>query len=194
MAIEQAVAKQVPVPDQAELIRQFNARQFADKVRITRDNVVSEGVFTYESTLRNMNFGSGSYCRIMTRKTWSEKDWQGAMVFFVNGRAYGYAAICGNLFELTPITAAKEFTAPVLVQEYPAEPVLGLPETPSVFETPPEVDTIPQESFAAPPIFMSAPIYGGGLYYVCAPVPELPIWVYLIVGSVLSVRYRKAYK
>src|SRR5690348_16314550 len=80
ISIETAVAQQVREDDRAELIRQFNAKAYADRVQIRRDAIVSEtiGTYTYSATIRNMNWGAAGVCRDMTRKSWNAADWQGA--------------------------------------------------------------------------------------------------------------------
>jgi hypothetical protein len=203
VSIEQA-AERLPARDRAELIRQFNVRPRtpADRVVITRGAITSEtGYASYSPLMAKMNFSRGRICETVTRSTWKESDYQGAIVFKVNGQFYGYAAVCGNLFELYG-------------NEIPPAP----PAIPPTAEAPPEIPPA-----AAPPAALAPPagvppgdtfaggaglpespygpgfpsFGGGGWFYViggpvvvpqmpvtpATPIPELPIWL-LMLGSV----------
>ena len=132
VSIESAAAH-IPVADRKPLIERFNRRQFDDTVRIGRDAITSDtGSLQYDAVIANMNFGHGDRCRRVTRARWRPTDVQGAVVFIVNGRAYGYAAVCGNLFELV---GQKHSTPPA--------PQAGL--------VPPETADVPPERLPTVP-------------------------------------------
>jgi hypothetical protein len=143
VSIEQAVAKLHLVPDDAKrLIEKFNQHIPDDLVLIDKSNVHSFAGYKYGPDISRMNFGKGRLCTKVTRLTWKNKEQQEAIVFVVNGKAYGYAAACGNLFELRLIPRAPVTHPPLMVEnteELPA--VLEVVDTSialeqPVFETP----------------------------------------------------------
>src|SRR4249919_269186 len=93
-------AQNVRSADRSLLITQFNKKNFSDVVEIRKDRISGQKN-QYESTISNMNFARNRLCRHITRAQWKDDTVVSAMVFLVNGNAYGYASACGNLFELS---------------------------------------------------------------------------------------------
>lgn len=170
VSIERA-AERIPAADRAELVRQFNSRprKPVDRVVIKREAIESEtGFARYSPLMANMNFSRGRICETVTRAKWKDNDRQGAIVFKVNGQFYGYAAVCGNLFQLygevlppkppaPPAAGAPPPGMTITSVERPAELVL-----PPVFPLP--LDDAP--SGGEPPFVGSTPWYPGGGVFI----------------------------
>lgn len=202
-------AKRVPSADRSSLIAAFNARNYSDHVTITKDSIT--GTAQYESVIKNMNFGSGRLCKVVSRKKWKDADAVSAIVFHIKGRAYGYASVCGNLFELNLVggkTSVPETTYST-EQTYAITPIIGEPFGPITLSESP----IPQNqtpSFQSDCACESSSIgYGGGYFYgggggviigtpniptpgeVTPAIPELPVWSYLGIGAALLMALRR---
>lgn len=187
-----AVARlDMPVPTRTALVEKLRRHQFDDVVHIDWAQIASEsGTNRYGPAITNMNFGaSGRLCRTVTRASWSELKHETALVYIVDGRAWGYASACGNLFELKllpPVPAVPESAGggvvaasgvPALVAPFvPAPPVAFAP-----------VEWLPPVVFWGPPIFFP-PVFYNPLPPVWVkppptpPVPESPAWLLFILG------------
>lgn len=97
-----AVARlDMPEPTRAILIEKMKRHHFDDVVSIGWATVVSDThANSYSATLSNMNFAEGRICRGITRNAWAIDRVEKAIVYIVDGRAYGEAQACSNLFEL----------------------------------------------------------------------------------------------
>lgn len=197
VSIETA-AKRVRPEDRSLIVSQFNAKSYNDVVEIRKNSIT--GTAQYSAVIRNMNFGTGRVCKVITRSKWKQKDVVSAIVFWINGRSYGYASACGNLFELDMVRSPPTVPPPVEVfeQTYDHPQTIGEPFGPifrSESESP--YSPIQSSSFGASSFDELASVgYGGGFYYgggvgvipyvpsqyfdgPSAPIPELPVWSYL---------------
>lgn len=97
-----AVARlEMPEQTRLVLIEKIKRHQFDDVVTIKWASIVSnDGTHQYDAAISNMNFADGRLCKSVTRKEWQLDHNEGALIYLVDGKAYGYAAACGNLFEL----------------------------------------------------------------------------------------------
>lgn len=114
-----AVARlDMPAPTRAALIAKMERHQFDDVVSITWAAVTSkQGANDYSADIRRMNFGEGRICERVTRAKWDSLHSEEAIVYIVDGRAYGVAAACGNLFEMSRTDHAAPLT-PIAAPTY----------------------------------------------------------------------------
>jgi hypothetical protein len=208
----EVAAQRVHPADRTLLIAKFNQRAFDDRVTITRNAVQSDtGAAQYAATLANMNFAKGRICKAITRKgpTWVAGRRAGAVVLWVGDRAYGWAADCGNLFELTRLPAPPAPPALLPPQVFVAEPVLPAvppsePEAPtfhtlSAPNTGEPGDVLPPPAAWAGPGAPFAVFPGPGVLLpplappggAVAPVPEPPTWAALGLGLVALAWWRR---
>jgi hypothetical protein len=192
-----AVARlDMPASTRALLIEKMSKHKFDDVVHITWTGIASESSNSYEAAISNMNFANGRLCKTITRQTWTPDHIEDAIVYIVDGRAFGYAAACGNLFELT----RKEPEAPSL----PPPTAMALEETLLPALLAPPTDTFVSSSSseitpssstngfygAASGAWLS--VGGGGGGACCCPplstpppvtpVPELPAWMLMFTA------------
>lgn len=106
----EAVARlNLPPQVQNVLTEKMRTHRFDDVVKITDWRIESKGnLNSYAPGIINMNFGSGRLCKTVMRAKWSATQHEEALVYLVEGRAYGWAAVCGNFFELTRIEGRPE--------------------------------------------------------------------------------------
>jgi hypothetical protein len=204
--------------DRSLLVAKFNKKSFDDLVEIRKDRISGQKN-QYDATLSNMNFARNRLCHHITRQQWKEETVVSAMVFSVNGRSYGYASVCGNLFELTQLPPEKH-------------------EHESIPESPPSIERV-FESNGPTTIIEGGQsfteyyqgtayggysdygssyyggVWGGGYYgggsgtvpnsttvdssptptvFSVSPVPELPIWECFGIGSAFLILRRKHVK
>jgi hypothetical protein len=89
-----------PVATQQALVAAFEARQFDDRVIITRDEI--RGRKVYDPEIRAMHFGSrGIVCRTTTRARWPADHVERALVFCAQGECLAWPSVCGNLFRIS---------------------------------------------------------------------------------------------
>ncbi len=198
--------------DRSLLITQFNKKNFSDLVEIRKDRISGQKN-QYESTISNMNFARNRRCLHITRLQWKEETVVSAMVFSVNGRSYGYASVCGNLFELTAVPPSEPKVN--IPNEFP-EPIFSY-NGPTVVIEGGETFTDYYQSYPVGYSSGSGPSYGGGSfagysgggYYFTTgsppinipgiptltgvtPIPELPVWPYFGLGlAILAWSRRK---
>jgi hypothetical protein len=89
-----------PVATQQALVAAFEARQFDDRVIITREEIRGQKV--YDPEIRAMHFGSrGIVCRTTTRARWPADHVERALVFCAHGECLAWPSVCGNLFRIS---------------------------------------------------------------------------------------------
>jgi hypothetical protein len=94
----------------------FEARQFSDRVEITRDGI--RGEKSYEPDIRAMHFGSrGVVCGTLTRAKWAATHVERAVVFCAAGECLAWPSVCGNLFRITPRASSSSAAAGTLGEE-----------------------------------------------------------------------------
>ena len=184
----------MPLTTRTALVEKLRRRAFDDLVLIDRSSIRSEsGRHQYEAAISNMNFGAGRLCHKVTRDKWTAAQQEGAMVYIVNGRAFGYAAACGNLFELV-----RREPPPKVVEAPPAAPVEPPPPVVVTLVAPPAAPSDPGgtptttwvERAGAP---LVPPLYFGGSGGITTvtwtmppaispPVPEPETWLMFMVG------------
>lgn len=186
-----AVARlEMPAPTRAVLVEKMRRHQFDDVVRIDWASIRSEnGADQYEAVIRNMNFGSGSICKTMTRNTWKADHVESAIVYLVDGRAFGFASVCGNLFEITRTEDAAPpaetnlpvgTAGPVYPSVFVPPPVLQSPELPSSVVSMPRMPDVVADRFPLIP-----PLVAFGVPLTVSAVPEPSSWLLLIAGALL---------
>ncbi len=92
-----AVARlDMPASTRAALVEKMRRHQFDDVVRIDWASIRSESdANQYEAVISNMNFGAaGRLCKTITRNKWTPDHVESALVYLVDGRAFGFAAVC----------------------------------------------------------------------------------------------------
>ncbi len=149
-----------PQATQQALIAAFEARQFNDRVVITRDEI--RGEHGYEPEVRAMHFGSrGVICGTVTRARWAAGHVERALVFCAEGECLAWPSVCGNLFRITPRAPAagtlgegrlppfvSSGGVPLPIGVAPAPDVAGFAPAPA-----PLPPTAPAVSLAAPGSF-----------------------------------------
>jgi hypothetical protein len=205
--VVQAIAKFKLPPEQARVLTEkMGAHRFDDVVTIRKASIDSKtDAHLYAPGITNMNFGAtGRRCAKITRTTWKPDHREEALVYIVGDRAFGFAAVCGNVFELlrlpskradTPVAAPSQPDAPSF--ESRATPIGAVPLQPEVAASP---AAAPVATEAAPG--GTYPSFGGGgggrpglvyvpVYVQPAPpisvppitaVPEPSTWALLLAG------------
>lgn len=189
-----AVARlDMPAPMRAMLIEKLRHHQFDDVVTIRWASITSNShANDYEAVISNMNFSQGSLCKTVTRNSWSINHEEGALVYIVDGRAFGYAAVCGNLFELQHRERIARSAPPesdLLTESVVPSSVLPSSELPRVDMPLPGVPAV--ASGAA--VITGIPTYGPLIYSVSptalvSTIPEPSTWALLGMGLIVVLR------
>ena len=175
-----AVARlDMPPPVRAVLVDKLRRHAFDDVVSITWATITSNsGQHQYAAAISNMNFARGRLCRSVTRSTWTVEQTEGALVYIVGDRAFGYAAACGNLFELTrlePPIAERQVPGADAPGATTAVGVLDAPPERSAFTAPVEAPAGPLDTFTmAPALGMVYPPFSYGPIFYAPPVFNPP--------------------
>lgn len=220
VSIEQA-APRIAGTSTAELIARFNSHRPDDVVEISRDEIRSTAGRHYGSEIHDMNAGiAGVVCHTVTRFTWNDDHIEGGLVYVVDGRAFVYFAVCGNLAEIDLFEPRAHVAPPeaggggvpfdegILVGGGPAP---GSDPSPNMAYAEPTgpfgiglngipIDSVPQG--LAPP---GAPIGGGGTWCppcpcdalapppIAPPVPEPTTWGLMVAGfALVSYKLRRS--
>lgn len=201
-----AVARlDMPAPMRTELVEKIKRHQFDDVVSIHWASITSdEGRAAYAGDITNMNFADGRICKTVTRDKWTADQVEGAIVYRVGSRAFGYAAACGNLFELVSSERKEELAiaeAPLLAVA-PVEPLSDGPTAAAVYSPAWLGEDVASTGYAVGG-YIYAPIgggVGGGGFFPApqpfpCPVPAVPepsTWLLSAVGlAILIKRVRK---
>jgi hypothetical protein len=184
-----AVARlDMPAATRAVLVEKMKRHQFDDVVSINWAAITSDtGANSYDGAISNMNFSTGHICRKVTRNGWTLDHTEGAIVYLVDGRAFGFASACGNLFELVrnirrangPAREATEGDSVV------ADRGTELPATGAAEVTDPsEPESSDGRSFAPgwayTPAFVVVGYQAIAVPVPCVPEPEA--WVLILSG------------
>lgn len=190
-----AVARlEMPAPVRKVLIEKMRRHAFDDVVTITWSGIYSDsGANQYLSAITNMNFAQGRLCKTIRRDKWPVDKREGAIVYIVGDHAIGYAAACGNLFELTrvPPKSAPPLAGPQALEA-------ATPETAPPSDGPAFIDTAAPPSTGEragdPPraYFMPTPVWGLRpccFAPVAPPVPE-PSTLALFAAGLVTLAWR----
>ena len=200
-----AVARlEMPEATRAVLVEKMKSHSFDDVVRITWAGIESvSGANSYDGAISNMNFGTGRICKAVTRNAWSIKHVENAIVYIVGDQAFGFAAVCGNLFRLTrfdkpaaqPVELAESVRLPDAALAESDVQLLGLPSGSGDVVSPDSapitatgVSSATLAYFA--PVFFAAPFITSQ-FFIAASVPEPATYLQLFAGLMAVVLWRR---
>lgn len=186
---------EMPAPMRATLIEKMKRHHFDDVVSITWATITSDSnANSYDGAISRMNFAAGRICRAVTRHNWSADHVEGAIVYIVEGRAFGYASACGNLFEMriaeAPAARPGRDALDVRLVDGPEETLDATIADPQM----PEAVTLGTEDSpgttsggpAFTPGWAATPSFGGDGYVthpeLVSSIPEPHAWALLLAG------------
>ena len=191
----------IPADIKKSLVEKFNKNKFDDIVTIDWAEIKSDhGINKYGPDISEMNFGNGRLCHKITRAKWKAEDRQGAIIFIVDGMAFGYAAACGNLFMLPLVSQGLPYLPPIAGVPIPDS--AGGPLYPPMYPVerfgliPPAAPqgayTGQEYSYLGAYAFGAGGSFGGGEYvfipqccdtiYIPSAVPEPSVYAFLLAG------------
>ena len=180
----------IPYEVRARLKARMAERDFDEFVTIERDAIV--GRRQYEAGIREMHFGDGRVCNVVTRSKWSAQMRERGLVYCEQDHCILVPTVCRNVSRITRLAVAAPPTddvPPGLPQEGGGYASAGWIMAQARATQEPGWVAGHSPSVLPPVPFM--PPYSGGIGEVALPVPEAPAWLMWSVGALLIAGARR---
>lgn len=186
--------KDIPAPVRARLKQRMAERQYDEFVEIRRDAII--GQVRYEPGIREMHFGDGRVCAVVTRSKWTPAMRERGLVYCEGEHCILVPTVCRNVSRIKRrVFAAASAPAPRRSEE----PVASVPQgggyamygwLVAQSRATGEPGWVSRPGHGVAPATPFLPPYSGAPGWpigpeAVTPVPEAPTWIMMGVGALL---------